>query len=104
MYMYFLSSINTNNVKIIQLLGTTQCVGDSIYGSVLLNICAQHSPTADGNGGTILIFADSGGATKGSDVFIYGGSSYSGSTICGGDATIGKGSDVFILKMAKIVP
>jgi len=70
--MDFLSSINTKNVKAIQLSGTTHCVGDSILGSSsLLNICGLNSTTTDGNGGTILIAAGGGGATKGCGGDIY---------------------------------
>jgi len=106
--MDFLSSINTKNVKAIQLSGTTHCVGDSILGSSsLLNICGLNSTTTDGNGGTILIAAGGGGATKGcgGDIVVTAGYSNSGSTICGGgdayfcagNATIGKAGDIFIM-------
>lgn len=108
MYMDFLSSINTKNVKAIQLSGTTHCVGDSILGSSsLLNICGLNSTTTDGNGGTILIAAGGGGATKGcgGDIYIAGGTAVSGSTscaggkvfICGGLATTGAGGDISLI-------
>lgn len=108
MYMDFLSSINTKNVKGVQLSGTTHRVGDCIIGdSSILNICGQNSPTTSGKGGTIIVVAGAGGATKGcgGDLIITAGYSNSGSTncgggdayVCGGSATIGKGGDIFIM-------